>query len=449
LTAPGYSYDANGNLLSDPTNDYQYDWENMMIASGPSGGTANATYTYGPDGQRIQQTTSAGVINYTVDAQSGFGDVVEERDQDGGLQARYNYGDDLVRMDRGTGIYYYLYDGGGNTRQLVNGSGITTDTYAYDAFGDLIARTGSTTNPYLFNGQEQDSATGLYYLRARYMDPSRDEFLSQDTFPGHDEDPISLHKYLYASDDAVDRCDPGGHDDSMMEVVVTTAIQQGLISLAIGAPFRVLQYVQAIRAGIDIGQATESLLLGMGEDFGIGAAFGAAGKLLEYAMPLLKLRQVGAAMIRAADSVWANSNWFQRGRQFEEMILGRLPTLISVSNFPVIDDWINGIATSIKSLDLTAASYDGNIANLTSRLGNYAKKLSMFNGAVRGGITVSGNQIQQRVLLVALERGAATGPQMEALLQFEKNIGQYIADLRAANPTKTFYDIKVVYQWIK
>jgi RHS repeat-associated protein len=114
-------------------------------------------------------------------------------------------------MDRTSGEYYYIYDGLGSARQLVNASGTVTDTYSYDAFGDLTSSPQPTPNPFLFNGQDMDGATGLIYLRARYMNPEDGRFLSQDSYEGSGEDPISLHRYLYAGDDPVIMDDPSGN----------------------------------------------------------------------------------------------------------------------------------------------------------------------------------------------------------------------------------------------
>lgn len=43
--------------------------------------------------------------------------------------------------------------------------------------------------------------------------PQDGRFLSQDPFGGDSNDPISLHRYLYASDDPVNMVDPGGQED--------------------------------------------------------------------------------------------------------------------------------------------------------------------------------------------------------------------------------------------
>jgi len=51
---------------------------------------------------------------------------------------------------------FYGYDGHGSVRQLTNAAGSITDSYDYDAFGNLVNQTGSTPNNYLFAGEQYD-----------------------------------------------------------------------------------------------------------------------------------------------------------------------------------------------------------------------------------------------------------------------------------------------------
>jgi len=88
-----------------------------------------------------------------------------------------------------------------------------TDTYDYDAFGNLIHSTGTTPNNYLYSGEQFDPDLGLYYNRARYLNISTGRFWSMDTSEGDDESPLSLHRYLYANSDPVNGRDPSGHED--------------------------------------------------------------------------------------------------------------------------------------------------------------------------------------------------------------------------------------------
>ena len=51
---------------------------------------------------------------------------------------------------------WYLYDGHGSVRMLANGTGQTTDTWTYDAWGETTSRTGVTENDYLYAGERFD-----------------------------------------------------------------------------------------------------------------------------------------------------------------------------------------------------------------------------------------------------------------------------------------------------
>jgi len=106
-----------------------------------------------------------------------------------------------------------LYDGGGTVRQLTDSAGAVTDTYDYDAFGNLVSQTGTTPNNYLYRGEQWDPDLSLYYLRARYYNPVTDRFVSRDPDPGRIAIPQTLHKYLYAGADGVNRIDPTGRAD--------------------------------------------------------------------------------------------------------------------------------------------------------------------------------------------------------------------------------------------
>ena len=75
----------------------------------------------------------------------------------------------------------------------------------------------------MYCGEQQDDTTGLYYLRARYMNPETGTFTSMDTYGGSVFDPTSLHKYLYANANPVRYTDPSGYM-TLMEGVATVAI---------------------------------------------------------------------------------------------------------------------------------------------------------------------------------------------------------------------------------
>ena len=207
-----HSYDLDGNEQAVSGQAAGYDFENHLVRLG----NGTASYVYDADGNRVSVSSAGTTTSYVVDASLPYASVVEEYSGTSTVpSARYDYGDDLVRMDRGSGVYYYLYDGLGSTRQLVSTAGAVTDSYGYSAFEEMASHTGSTQNPFLFNAQQFDQASGDYYLRARYYDQTSGRFLSQDPFEGVNGDPISLHRYLYVGDDPVDRVDPLGMYDGI------------------------------------------------------------------------------------------------------------------------------------------------------------------------------------------------------------------------------------------
>ncbi|GEM_PF-1868754 len=160
----------------------------------------------------MQQKVGTSVTNYLWDEASTSGDVVQETDGNGVTQASYVLGDDeLLAQTRSGAVSYYLDDGQGSVRTLTNSSGGITDSYRYDAFGNLQSSQGITTNSYLYTGQQFDSLTGLYDLRARYYDPSTGRFLSRDTASADSSNPAELNGYSYTYNDPINGIDPSGH----------------------------------------------------------------------------------------------------------------------------------------------------------------------------------------------------------------------------------------------
>lgn len=55
-----------------------------------------------------------------------------------------------------------------------------------------------------------DSQTGLYYLNARYYNPTTGRFLSEDPVGPNASNPFSYSEYAYAENNPVNRVDPSG-----------------------------------------------------------------------------------------------------------------------------------------------------------------------------------------------------------------------------------------------
>jgi RHS repeat-associated protein len=68
-------------------------------------------------------------------------------------------------------------------------------------------------NPYRYGGYRYDRETQYYYLRARNYDGRLARFLSQDTLLGDVRRPLTLNRYIYATNSPVDYLDPTGHKE--------------------------------------------------------------------------------------------------------------------------------------------------------------------------------------------------------------------------------------------
>lgn len=105
--------------------------------------------------------------------------------------------------------------------------------------------------------------------------------------------------------------------------------------------------------------------------------------------------------------VWSMTP-FARGVAIERTLGQNLP-----SNFPRIDRFHNGVATSIKSMDVTAPTYQ-NAATIRSTGRGYVDAVANFRGATSGDTVITNNQITSRALDLAVPPGA-TSAQWEAL----------------------------------
>jgi fibro-slime domain-containing protein/RHS repeat-associated protein len=216
LTSDGvstYAYDTNGNTLSRSAGTssirYTYDARDKLTqVTQPDNSTLN--YVYDADGNRVRSVGPGGTTNYVVDPTSRAPQVVVETDGSGHVVASYTYGLDLISQRRSGVDSFYLSDALGSTRALTNTQGVVTDSYFYDAFGQLLSSTGTTVNSFLYTGEQKDEAAGLYYLRARYYDPALGRFLTQDPYQGKLQQPLSLHQYSYVQNNPVNMTDPTG-----------------------------------------------------------------------------------------------------------------------------------------------------------------------------------------------------------------------------------------------
>ncbi|MDX2212441.1 MAG: RHS repeat-associated core domain-containing protein [Oculatellaceae cyanobacterium bins.114] len=107
-------------------------------------------------------------------------------------------------------------------------------SYTYAAFGSTSGQTGSTENSYQFAGEQFDESLGEYYLRQRYYDTATGRFTRRDTYEGTLNNPLTLHKYLYANSNPINYVDPSGKVSigvgQQIAILTALAVLQDVIS---------------------------------------------------------------------------------------------------------------------------------------------------------------------------------------------------------------------------
>jgi RHS repeat-associated protein len=204
LTSVGgvtHTWDNNGILLSDGTSTYTYDKANRL-KSVVQGGTTYG-FVYNGLGDRLRQTINSTPTTYAVDMAGGLTQVL------GDGTNFYLYGTSRIGEKQTGGWRYHVPDALGSVRQLIDSSGAVTLAKAYAPFGNSYYSFGTGSTAFQFVGEQRD-ATGLVFLRARYMSTSQGRFLSADVWEGDPLQPMSGNLWLYAYDNPVNFTDPTG-----------------------------------------------------------------------------------------------------------------------------------------------------------------------------------------------------------------------------------------------
>jgi YD repeat-containing protein len=149
-------YDADGNTVNSGGVASVYDFENRLIQK------SGVTMVYDGNGERVAKTVAGVTTKFLISDvnPNGYAQVVAENFS-GGTGARelshiYVYGLDRISQWRSyftgtqspTQISYHVYDGHGSVRALTDPNGNVTDTYDYDAFGNVIHSTGRVGHPF-------------------------------------------------------------------------------------------------------------------------------------------------------------------------------------------------------------------------------------------------------------------------------------------------------------
>ncbi|SEF63993.1 RHS repeat-associated core domain-containing protein [Eubacterium ruminantium] len=224
-------------------------------------------------------------------------------------------------------------------------------SYRYSAYGEILDITGVMSDGYYYTGEYYDSETGLYYLRARYMNPATATFTSMDSYTGNIYDPASLHRYLYCNANPVKYADPSGNSPILNQVVsmtisailstATTACIMGVIGGVVNAGFEI------IRSG-DVKKVVNAFIEGFKSGAKVGAYLGALTCLFAYCFSI-NIIKASAAVVLSHDSAKALSE-FAIDRDYKKLAQQVPYILLDIVFFG---------AASIKTGNPLLPGYDG------------------------------------------------------------------------------------------
>ena len=193
-----YTWDNNGNLLSDGVFTYTYDVMNRLASA--TDGVDTYAYAYNANGDRLQQTVNAVSTNYTLDLAANLTQVLDD-----GTNA-YLYGLDRIAQEDTSGMLYFIPDALGSVRVLADASGDIVDATSYSPYG---VSSGMAETSYGFTGEWTDGM-GLVNLRARYYAPGDGRFVSRDLWSGEQLFPGSYNQWVYVNNNPIRYTDPTG-----------------------------------------------------------------------------------------------------------------------------------------------------------------------------------------------------------------------------------------------
>ncbi len=156
VNGQAYTWDNNGNLLSDGLLTYSYDQANRLKQV--TQGANTYTFAYNGVGDRLSQTVGITTTRYVLDPSTGLTQVLSDGTN------TYLYGNDRLAQYQGA-MQYFGPDALGSVRQIFDASGQVVGSARYDPYGNVMAQSGATS-VFAFAGEQQDG-TGLTYLRAR------------------------------------------------------------------------------------------------------------------------------------------------------------------------------------------------------------------------------------------------------------------------------------------
>lgn len=241
LTNPGFSYDANGNLVNGLNRAYTWTAADTPLTIDKlSGGQAvqRTEFVYGPEHERVRQvvrTMSGGQPQGTVNTVVYAGAIEKEVDAEKGVTIiRTSLGADGFVEERITGTTvdantagtrnarFFLKDHLGSTIGIVDEGGQLLQRMSYDAWGrrrnvdgsdDSWTSLGTIKNDQDnsgYTGHEQMDQLGLVHMNARLYDPITGRHVSADPTVPDPKNQQAFNRFSYVLNNALVYVDPTG-----------------------------------------------------------------------------------------------------------------------------------------------------------------------------------------------------------------------------------------------
>ena len=211
-----YHYDAAGDRVRKESSEgaiyYGYNEKNQLICEEGIRGRTVFTYSRqgsilseeGPDGirelaynsknQQVKVKCQNGQIQENRYDAEGLRHEMKENEKllrfvyhrgellyEGGKDERsYHLGYGIEAASGGGEISYYHRDEQLSTALMTGEAGDVRNYYRYDAFGVLLEAGEKAGNRIRYTGQQYDTVTEQYYLRARYYNPVLGRFMQED-----------------------------------------------------------------------------------------------------------------------------------------------------------------------------------------------------------------------------------------------------------------------------
>ena len=191
------SYDLDGNMTRCGEWTYAYDSGNRLV-SVSSNNAIVATFAYDARGRRVKKVAADGTHRYFYDGWLLAYEHVTRPDNTVG-EIEYVWGKDLsgtrggaagiggllylaVSSSSARQLYIPCYDNLGNVTRYLDENGNTVAQYTYDAFGNIVAQSGTMADAFAFRYSTKyfDSDCGLYYYGYRYYHPVLMRWLTED-----------------------------------------------------------------------------------------------------------------------------------------------------------------------------------------------------------------------------------------------------------------------------